>query len=96
MPEVALRSVRPAVSNYVRYREYCHTLVCVENLLRRSSGSLEMAQAKAIYTKVGLTPSQTPVALRFHTEVLRVRPVALCPLPEIDVPLFLDEGEWPF
>ena len=30
-----------------------------------------MAQAKAIYTKVGVTPSKDPVALRFHAEVLR-------------------------
>jgi hypothetical protein len=30
-----------------------------------------MAQAKAIYTKVGVTPY--PVALRFHAEVLRAR-----------------------
>jgi len=35
----------------------CHPLVCVEILSRGSSGSPQMAQAKAIYTKVGVTPS---------------------------------------
>jgi len=29
MPEVALQSVRPALSHYVRCRECCHPLVCV-------------------------------------------------------------------
>jgi len=29
-----------------------------------------MAQTKAIYTKVGVTPLQDPEALRFHAEVL--------------------------
>jgi len=33
-----------------------------------------MAQAKAIYTKVGVTPSEDPVALRFHAEVLQALP----------------------
>ena len=47
-----------------------------------------MAQAKAIYTKVGVTPSD-PVALRFHADVLWARSVALCPLPQIMHPLFL-------
>jgi len=35
----------------------CHPLVCVEIPLRGSSGSPQMAQAKAIYTKVGVTLS---------------------------------------
>jgi len=43
----------------------CHPLVCVEIPSRGSSGSPQMAQAKAIYTKVGVPPSQDPVALRF-------------------------------
>ena len=33
-----------------------------------------MAQAKAIYNKVAVTPSQDPVALLFHAEVLRALP----------------------
>ena len=37
--------------------EYCHLFVCVEIPSRGSSGSPQMAQAKAIYTKVGVTPS---------------------------------------
>jgi len=36
----------------------CHPLMCVEILSRGSSGSPQMAQAKAIYTKVGVTPSR--------------------------------------
>ena len=52
----------------------CHPLVCVEIPSRESSGSPQMAQAKAIYTKLGVTPSQDPVALRFHVEVLRALP----------------------
>jgi len=35
----------------------CHPVVCVEISSRRSSGSPQMVQAKAIYTKVGVTPS---------------------------------------
>ena len=34
----------------------CHPLVCVEIPSRGSSGSPQMARAKAIYTKVGVTP----------------------------------------
>jgi len=33
-----------------------------------------MAQAKDIYTTVGVTPSEDPVVLRFHAEVLRALP----------------------
>jgi len=49
----------------------CHPLVCVEIPSRGSSGSPQMAQVKAIYTKVGVTLSYDPVALRFQAEVLR-------------------------
>ena len=35
----------------------CQPLVCVEIPSRGSSGSPQMAQAKAINTKVGVTPS---------------------------------------
>jgi len=52
----------------------CHHLVCVEIPSRGSSGSPQTAQAKAVYTKLGVTPSGHPVALRFHAEVLRALP----------------------
>jgi len=35
----------------------CYPLVCVEIPSRGSSGSPQMAQVKAMYTKVGVTPS---------------------------------------
>jgi len=55
----------------------CHPLVCVEILSRGSSGSPQMAQTKAIYTKIGVTPSYDPVALWFHAEVQRALPGVL-------------------
>jgi len=39
-----------------------------------------MAQTKAIYTKVGGTPSYDPVALQVHAEVLRARSFAFLSL----------------